>query len=89
MAVAHGDTGTTNAFGSNRIYRDRSMTRPVHPCARLCGQSSCLSALMTCFRSARTFVKSGRGETEGGFFRNSAVSSMVISGSIVLENAGS
>jgi hypothetical protein len=79
MAVAPGDTGSTNAFGSSRIYRAGSMTRPVHPCARLCGQSSCLSALMICFLSARTFAKSGHGETDGGFFRNSTASSMVIS----------
>jgi hypothetical protein len=79
MAVAPGDAGSTNAFGSSRIYRAGSMTRPVHPCARLCGHSSCLSALMICFRSARTFAKSGHGETEGEVFRNSAASLMVIS----------
>ncbi len=79
MAVPPGDTGSTNALGLSKMYRAGSMTRPVHPCARLCGQSSCLSALMICFRSAHTFAKSGRGEIKGGFFRNSAASLIVIS----------
>ena len=67
MAVPPGDTGSTNTVGLSRIHRAGSMTRPVHPCVRLCGQSSCLSALMICFLSAHTFAKSGHGETEGGF----------------------
>ncbi len=79
MAVPPGDAGITNAFGLSRMKRAGSMTRPVHPCTMLCGHSSCLSALIICFRSARTFAKSGRGETEGGGFRNSAASSMVVS----------
>jgi len=38
-----------------------------------------------CFRRARILVKSGRGSSEGGFFRKSATSSKSIMASILEE----
>ncbi len=79
MVIGPGEMGMTNALGSRRMYSAGSMTRPDHPCTWLWGHSSCLRALMICLQRARTFAKSGLGETEGEFFRHSATTLMVMS----------
>ena len=58
---------------------------PEHPWIALWGHISCLRAFTICFLSARSFKKSGHGEREGGFLRNSAASSKVMRLSIFLD----
>ena len=74
-ATGPGFPGIAKAVGSSRAYTIGERTIPVHPCTVLWGHTSCLSAVTMCFRKARMFAKPGRGDSEGGFLRNSAASS--------------
>ena len=58
---------------------------PNHLWIALLGHMSCLRAFTICFLSAQTFEKSGLGEREGGFLRNSAALSKVMRLSIFVD----
>ncbi len=75
--------GVMKGESSINVYAIRSIARPNQPWIRLWGKSSCLSALVMCVCIALIFAKSGQSITEGGFLRNPAASSKMMSWVIV------
>jgi hypothetical protein len=73
-ATAPGSADATNELGSSSAYTIGNKTKPDHPWIVLWVQTSCLSALTMYFHIALSFAKSGRGESVGGFLRNSGTS---------------
>ncbi len=84
-ATGPGFPGIAKGVGSSSAYTIGDKTMPDHPWIWLCGHTSCLRAFTICFLSAQSFEKYGRGEREGGFFRNPAASSRVMRLSIFLD----
>ena len=80
-----GFPGTAKGVGSRSAYTIGEKTMPDHLCTWLWGHTSCLRAFTICFLSARSFEKSGHGEREGRFLRNSAASLKVMRLSIFLD----
>ena len=77
-ATRPGFPGAAKGVGSRSAYTIGERTMPDHPCTALWGHTSCFSAFTMCFLNAQSFEKSGHGEIERGFLRNSAPSSKVM-----------
>jgi hypothetical protein len=81
-------SGAMNGLGSRRAYTIGNNLSPNHLWIVLCGHMSCLSARAICFCRAWSFVKSGQGNSMGGFFRSSTTISYVMRWSIFVCTIG-
>ncbi len=79
IGVLPGLMGMANGTVLSNAYIFGSIASPARPWIWLCRHTSCISAVFMCLQSALIFAGSRRGANVGGFLRNPAASSNVMS----------